>query len=144
MSGTVDRNSLQRRLIDQNLETLAPGSGVEHQAPCKILEVYDKEFLEQKEAPKEIKDKIEKNKGILYAKVVVANGSEYFIPFLETKDQVYTLHGNSMHLENRDARIVFRNTDIKSGDLVLQRKNTEDQVNLAKASESFDIGGLFG
>lgn len=142
-SKTVDRNSLQRQLINQDLETLAPGSGAVHYALCTILKVYDKETLKTSQISDKLQARINKAPGLLFADVQLnTTGEIVTVAFQGTEHEIYTLYGNSVQLEGLDAKIVFRNTDLKSGKLQLQRVFQTETISLVDATESFDIGNI--
>lgn len=142
MKSSVPTNSFQQVLHGQQNENARPQSGTVNRTTCEILQIYDKEYMSNGEAPLKIRKQIENFPGLIFARVLIGNGKSIFVALGESEDQVYSTYGNSRALEGRMGVLEFPNSDLTLAKLYPQRTWAEESVDTNLVTATFDIGAV--
>lgn len=139
----IPGNKLQTKLQRTSFETGAPGSGTIHSASGIITDVYDSEKIATGiSIPIEIKNRIDNNPGLVFAKIRLLNGKDYVLPFKQPEDEIFSVYGNHMLLEGRAAKVEYGGVNIETGHIVLQRTFRIATLDLREAGSILDVGAI--
>lgn len=105
---TIPGNSLQQRLTKQKQFLKRPSTLGKTFLPVTIIEVYDADYLALNEISDEVRLRLAKEEGTLFARVKAnASGRELVVPFYASEAQVLSTYGNGMVLKDSQATLVY-------------------------------------
>lgn len=139
---SVSVNALQKKLKGHVNEIHAPHTGTIHSISGTILEVYDPEVIESQTLDSKVLLKIQENPGLVYAKVLLDNGTTNLWSFKETNDFFSLIYGNAASLIGLRCQIEFNGLNIYNGRISLSRNVVDKLLNLSVKCKTLDIGSI--
>lgn len=139
----VNRNALQKRITENAKENFRPNRDTEQQVSAVLLRIYDQQSSLDS-LPQEVRDVLTSNPHLVYGMIRTYTGKDFLLPFKETAEHIYAIYGNAKNLEAWKVRILFRNNNIKTGQIVPVSNGQPSLLDPEGASSVGDIGGIIG
>ena len=139
---SVPGSSHARQLRKQEHEGLRPDFFGVLEARCVIIKVYDKDVIQDEGFPDDLSGYLARNPGYVYAKVKLTDMTYIYLPFMFSMDELSTLYGNSVQLEGRPAKILYRNLDLTDGKIVITGNPFSKLLRSDTVSEVHDISSI--
>jgi len=146
----VTTNAYQRQRRQQDKHTDTPQVGVNKLEYCLIKEVYDADFLDRvktKGGPtffQQYTDKLRryfdigKTTGPVFAEVVLMDGTQLVVPFLEDLEENYT------NLVGKFAAVQFAANNIRSGTIIKVAQRDFEKAAVLKLNKIYNIIMMVG
>lgn len=137
----VPGSKIQERARQESQRVLGP-SGT-HMADCVILQIYDREVLEEQDVPDEVRRKIQEAPGLIFAQVeTLPSRRRLCLPLKEPEEHVYQVYGNAAQLNGRPAKIEYENLSMENGRVIIQRTYSRPMLNVRTTTTLADIGRI--
>ena len=139
---TVPGNALQDKFSRLNQQARRPAYGMLGVVSGLLLKVYDRDTLQGAEVPGELARAIKKRPGVLYGQVKLESGKLLYLPFKQSPELIYAIHGNSKLIEGQKINVLCYDRNVHLGEIVFVA-DTRSLQDTSTTTNVFDIGGIF-
>jgi len=116
---------------------------LKHKALCRIIQVYDREVIEEQDVPVQVQKKLEFAPGLIFALVeTIPHGRRLYLPLKENEEYIYQVYGNAPQINGRLGEIEYESLSIENGRVVIQRTWMQPILNVRQVTEIADIGRI--
>jgi hypothetical protein len=105
----VPKGAMQRALTENRHGHLRTDIHIAQSARCVIVKVWDRDAIGASEVPDELASRWMTQPGLVFAEVRErASTQTRIVPFADSADVLYGVHGNSLVLEGQPAMMHYR------------------------------------